>query len=214
VNALGNALAALHAAGFADSELAVGGAIAFAESGFNPAAIKHEPDGSTSYGEWQINSSHGYPELASGAWSSLAVNAQLAKRVWDAQGWNAWSTHKPTDVTGYARYNLMLGQAIIQVTTMYGPAAGAAAAAGAGTSAVSGAGAGATELAGNTLKGFTQLVQEPLSVVDWLTKPGTWYRIGKVTIGAAVIIAGIVVLTRKPLAVAGVSTAKIAAAAA
>lgn len=217
MSGVSDAIAALKAAGFPDSELAVGAAIAGAESNFNPAAVAHESDGSTSYGEWQINSSHGYPELASGAWSSTTVNAQLAKRVYDSQGWNAWSTHKPSDPIGYARYLALLPVALTAVTAMYGPTTGAAAAGGAGISAASGAVGGATDVAQSTLSGVESLIQEPLSIIHWLTQPGTWFRIGKVVIGTAAIIAGIVILARKPIGEgvkAGADVAKVAAVAA
>jgi len=207
------ALDALRAAGFVDADLGVGAAIGWAESGFDASATHHEPDGSTSYGVWQINSSHGYPELASGAWASIGVNAQLAKRVHDAQGWNAWSTHKPSDPVGFARYTAYLPIAIANVTGKYGPAAGAAAAAGAGLSTAGGAVAGAEDAASGVLGGVEKLLAEPLAVVHFLTTPGAWIRIGKVVIGAAVIIAGAMLLARKPIEVVGGDAVKAGVAA-
>src|SRR5690242_4461912 len=88
-------------AGFPDGELVTAVAVAFAESTFNEKAVHRNSDGSTDYGLWQINSVHGFPELSSGAWADPAVNARLAYQVWKSQGWNAWSTHKPSDTLGY-----------------------------------------------------------------------------------------------------------------
>lgn len=206
-------LDALRAAGFGDGDLAVGAALGWAESQFDVHAVRHESDGSTSYGVWQINSSHGYPELANGSWSTLSVNAQLAKRVFDAQGWNAWSTHKPSDPIGFARYNAYLPIAITNVTGHFGPAAGAAAAVGAGLSTAGGAVAGAQDAASGVLDGVGKILAEPLALVHFLTTPGAWWRIGKVVIGAAIIVAGAMLLARKPIEVVGGDAVKAGVAA-
>jgi hypothetical protein len=207
-------LDALRAAGFGDGDLAVGAAVGFAESGFNANATAHEPDGSTSYGLWQINSSHGYPELTNGTWSSVTVNAQLAKRVFDAQGWNAWSTHKPSDPIGFARYTAYLPIAVTGVTAHFGPGAGAKAAAGAGVSTAGGAVGGAQDAASGILGGVQSLLAEPLALVHFLTTPDAWIRIGKVVIGTAIIIAGAMILARKPIESVGGGAAKVASVAA
>jgi hypothetical protein len=189
----------LRAAGFKDTQLAVFLAIAFAETGFDAAAVRHEPNGSTSYGEWQINSSHGYPELSNGQWSDPKVNAQLAKRVYDSQGANAWSTHKPSDPIGFARYTGYLPVAVASVTAHFGPVAGAAAAAGAGVSTGAGAAGGAEDVASGALAGVEALLKDPLTVVHWLTEASTWERIGKWGLGGALIFGGILLLARGPI---------------
>lgn len=208
-----DALHALHDAGFPASQLAVGEAVGFAESGWNPHAVAHESDGSTSYGVWQINSSHGFPELANGAWEAVATNAVLAKRVYDSQGWNAWSTHKPTDPIGYARYTAALPPAIALVTAIYGAEAGGASAAGAGGSL----GSSATGTVSDVGSGVTSLIKEPLALLHWLEEPVTWQRIAKVAIGGVIMSAALIILARKPLVSvgkAGVKAGKDAGAAA
>lgn len=202
----GNALRALHAAGFPNSELAVGEAIGFAESGWSPTAVAHESDGSTSYGVWQINSSHGFPELANGSWSNVDTNAVLAKRVYDSQGWNAWSTHKPTDPIGYARYTAAMPAAIALVASVYGASAAASASAGAAGSL----GNSAAGTVSDTTDGIKDLIKEPLALLHWLEEPVTWQRIAKVVIGGVIMSAALIIIARKPLVSAGKAGAKAA----
>ena len=177
---------AAKAAGFPDDQLVTAGAVAYAESGLRTDAVANEPDGSHSYGVWQINSVHGYPETTSGTWSTLGVNAQLAHRVWQAQGWNAWSVHKPSDPVGHTRYLAAVPLATAWVQVVAGPAAAASGAAAATTGEVDGAAGAAKDVLSSPLG----LLTKPLGVLDWLTTPDAWMRILKVGIGAALMIGG------------------------
>lgn len=183
---------AAHAAGFPDSQLVTAVAIAWAESSFDETASHRNSNGSVDYGLWQINTVHGYPELQSGAWRDPAVNAQLAYRVYTAQGWNAWSTHKPTDPVGYTRYQTAIPAAVAYVTQAFGPGVAAAGAAGSAGGLVD----SATGSAGDVISSAADIAKEPLAVLHWLEQPGTWQRIAKVGIGTALVVGGVYLLTR------------------
>lgn len=83
-------------AGGDQSRAAEAAAIALAESGGNPNAIKRNSNGTFDRGLWQINSAHG-------ALSTTGVdsNAKAAVRIQEESGWGVWTTFK----TGaYKRY--------------------------------------------------------------------------------------------------------------
>ena len=69
-------------------------AIALAESGGNAAAVGGpNRNGTRDYGAWQINEIH-KTILATGDWRDLNANALMAKRVFDMQGYTAWTVYK------------------------------------------------------------------------------------------------------------------------
>lgn len=192
------------AAGFPKEELVTAVAVAYAESSFNEQATHRNDDGSTDYGLWQINSVHKFAELSSGAWADPKVNAQLALSVWKSQGWNAWSVHKPSNPTGYARYVAAIPAATAFVTAALGPGAGAAGATNipfdAGSS-IAGGGADAFNVA-------TAIAKEPLAVLKWLQDPQSWYRIVTLVAGGALMVGGIYLFLVSSLAKPIVSGAK------
>lgn len=187
---------AAKAAGFPDDQLVTAVAIAYAESSFNAAAVAHEPNGTYSYGLWQINSVHGYPELAAGGpWQQPNVNAQLAKRVFDKQGWGAWSTFSPSDPVGYARYTAARPAAVGYVAA----AVGAKAAAAGALDTPGAVAAGIADDAGAALTVAAEIAKEPLSVLRWLTRPDTWVRIAYVVAGGALVVGGVWLLINSTL---------------
>lgn len=181
-----------HDAGFPNSQLVTAVAIAYAESSFNETSTHHNQDGSTDYGLWQINSVHNFPEVTSGAWRDPRVNAQLAYRVYTAQGWNAWSTHKPTDPVGYARYTAAIPFAVSYVTAAYGPVVAAEGSAMVGVGTVQGVGG----VVQDTVTNAANIAQAPLAALKFLEQPGTWVRIGKFMIGIALVIGGLVLVAK------------------
>ena len=185
---------AAKAAGFPDHELVTAVAIAYAESSFNENASVREPDGSYSYGLWQINSVHGFAELtaASGAWRNPATNAQLAKRVWDGSGWGAWSVYKPSGGAGYARFLAARPAAVGFVAAAVGPAAAAAGAGGTGLELFEGAADDVADAASLA----AEIAKEPLAILRWLTRPDTWVRIAYVIGGGALVIGGLFLFVR------------------
>lgn len=187
---------AAKAAGFPNGELVTAVAVAYAESTFNASATHKNSDGSTDYGLWQINSSHGFPELSNGSWATPTVNAQLAYRVWKAQGWNAWSVHKPSDAIGYARYVAAIPAAEAFVLAGTGVSAAAAGAVGLPGDAASSA-AGTAE---DALTLTAEIAKEPLTVLKWFEQPDTWWRILKLGVGSALLITGVYLLVTSAIA--------------
>jgi Lysozyme like domain len=87
-------------AGFSDSDAVIAAAIAWAESGGDPSVYNAEagapggtPQGQGSYGLWQIYL-RDHPEFAGQNLYDPQTNANAAFRVYQKQGWNAWSTFK------------------------------------------------------------------------------------------------------------------------
>jgi hypothetical protein len=88
-----DATSAALAAGFTPAEAPIMAAIAIAESAGNASAVSRpNTNGTTDFGAWQINSSHA-AVLNSGDRFSLADNARMARQVYVAQGFKAWSTY-------------------------------------------------------------------------------------------------------------------------
>lgn len=107
---------AAYIAGFRGNDLVIAVAVAGpgAESGWTTDAINRNPNGSTDYGVWQINSIHKGGLVPTSfyegtTWQSPVVNAQAARKVWDAQGWRAWVAYK----NGSYKANLPAAQAAV-----------------------------------------------------------------------------------------------------
>ena len=193
----GDVARAARSAGFLNDDLITATAIAFAESGFNTTVIANEPDGSKSYGLWQINSSHGFAELSSGAWQDPAVNAALAYRVFKSQGWNAWSTHKPTDTAGYARYIAARPAAAAYVAIAMGdPKSAVKSIIGTPGDVAS----SATGAAGQAFDLIAEIAKEPLTVLKWFEQPETWYRIARLVAGGILLTTGVYLFMTSALA--------------
>lgn len=96
----------MHNAGFPTAAIPTGLAIMQAESGGNPAATNHNTNGSTDYGLFQINSVHS-SILQSGNWQDPQSNINMAYQVYKNAGnsWSPWSTYNSG---AYQRY-LALG---------------------------------------------------------------------------------------------------------
>lgn len=183
-------------AGFPDVELVTAVAIAYAESTLNANATHRNPDGTTDYGLWQINSIHGFPEIASGAWADPATNARLAYAVWKKQGWNAWSTHKPSDALGYARYVGAIPAAEAWVAEGVGVGA---AAMGPGKLPFD-VGSTAVGTATDATSALVEIAKEPLAVLKFFEQPDTWYRIFRALVGGALLVGGVYLLVTSSIA--------------
>ena len=94
-------------AGFSDSDAAIMASIAMGESGGDVRA-RYNPDGSTgedSYGLWQINMDPKYVDERMQLFGisskeqlfDPATNAMAAKKIWDQQGFGAWTEYKNND---------------------------------------------------------------------------------------------------------------------
>ena len=84
-------------AGFSGTDLIIAVAVAIAESSGNPQAYNPEveagtPSGQGSYGLWQIYLK-AHPEFSGQNLYDPQINANAAYRVFQEQGWSAWSTY-------------------------------------------------------------------------------------------------------------------------
>lgn len=115
-------VAAGHAAisaGFTGNDVAVAIAVAGAESSYQPTATNLNSNGTTDYGEWQINSIH--PDvLATGDWRRVGDNARMARSIFNdsvrsgLSGWTPWATFNS------GRYLTWMPQARQAVASMFG----------------------------------------------------------------------------------------------
>lgn len=183
------------------AKIAMAIAIAEAESGGNPKAYngKGRDD---SYGLWQINmKAHSLTQLGIGSKEALydpVTNARAMVKISNSgANWKPWSTY-PLRAAAYLP-----------------PATAAAAAFLANPStaaqyveAAPGAVADATGV-GALAQGFTEAVQTPLRVVNWLTEPGTWIRIALFTLGGALVVGGALLFARPALESAAGEAVKV-----
>lgn len=86
--------AAANAGGFSGLNQVIAVAVALAESSGNSTAIAREPNGTTSYGLWQINSIHS-DLLKANDWQNPNNNALMANAIFRQRGntWLPWSVY-------------------------------------------------------------------------------------------------------------------------
>jgi hypothetical protein len=149
----------------------------------DPTATHKNTDGSTDYGLWQVNSIHGYPvdQLL-----TSTGNARAAFEVWKSSGWEAWSTFKS------GAYLLFL------------PRAKSAVASGTGQGRDPGVAAGTGSGVAPTLTTLDVIVKALGGFVGWVGNPHNWMRVAEVTIGGALVIAGLSVVANSSKAVKSV----------
>lgn len=85
-------------AGFTGDDVAIAAAVAMAESSGNPRIYNPEtaagtPSGKGSYGLWQIYL-NAHPQFSGWNLYDPQTNANAAFRVWQQEGWRAWTTYK------------------------------------------------------------------------------------------------------------------------
>lgn len=181
------------AAGFAGNDIRTAVALAYAESNFSTLVTHRNADGSTDYGEWQINSVHKqFGSFATNGWQNGQTNAKMAYSVYKAQGFGAWSTY------GGSRY--LAGLTIFDEANGQGLVGDLAQAA-----------------AGNAAPLAADYATGDSGVTDFITaleNPHVWLRVAMVLVGGGLVLAGISIAAR-PLtdkAAAGAAqVAKIAA---
>lgn len=109
---------AAYQAGFRGEDLAKAVAVAMAESSGNPNArgdVDLQEPGEQSTGLWQV---HYRPSRDEGnqfrdprANTDPVQNAKNAKKIWDQQGWNAWSVTHGTPESNHNHYSRYLDDA-------------------------------------------------------------------------------------------------------
>lgn len=85
-------------AGWRGNDTVIAIAVCLAESGGNVDSSFNDPNGTTDYGLWQVNSVHFNESGWSSAWIPPELllpsnNAAAAYHVWQSSGWGAWSTY-------------------------------------------------------------------------------------------------------------------------
>jgi hypothetical protein len=179
-------------------------AIAMAESGGNPRAFNGK-NRDESYGLWQINmkaSEVGDRKKMLG----ITSNEQLYDPVTNARAmvkisksgtsWSPWSTYP------------LMAAAFLPAATA---ATGVYLANPSKAAEVAGNTAGqVTDGAASLAQSVSEAVQTPVRVLNWLTEPGTWVRIGLFGIGAAMVVAGVTIFVRPAVNSALGDAAKIA----
>lgn len=177
---------ALAAAGVPTAAIPIGVAIGFAESGGNTTATHQNSDAhaSVDYGVWQING-YWHPELFSRyKWSDLNDNAKMAAIVYEQadNSWSPWSTFKG------GQYQKFMGTA-------------SAASSGVTSSGATGAASGATVDA--TALGLVDNTSAALTALNdfftVLSSPDMWRRIAIGLAGVLLVVAGVIVVFRRPI---------------
>lgn len=183
------------------TKIAMAVAIAEAESGGNPKAYNGK-GADDSYGLWQINmKAHSVGELGISSKDALydpVTNARAMVKISGSGGnWKPWSTY-PLRAAAY------LPPATAATAAFLANPDTAAQYVVAGSEQV----ADATGV-GALAQGFTEAVQTPLRMLNWLTEPGTWIRIALFGLGASMIIGGALMFARPAIEGAAGSAMKV-----
>jgi hypothetical protein len=180
------------AAGFKGADLRMAVAVAYAESGGNPAAhaLTSRED---SRGLWQINV-RAHPEFAGSNLYDPATNARAAKAVLAKQGWSAWSVY----TNGKAMLYLPSVTAAIAQTDLGNAIAG-------GIVDQSNPG-GAINEAVQTGNAIVSVGQLAAKAGNWINNPRNWIRVLYVVVGGMLVV-GALVLVAWPVAEPAVKTA-------
>ena len=182
---------AMRKAGWPETAIPVGVAVALAESGGNPSAVNHSNrNGSKDYGLFQINSVH-KELLAKHNWSDPVDNARMALSVYKGAGnkWTPWSVYKSGS---YRRF--YTGQADGDPSTTADDEKGDSFADGIRDGLTGGA-TGATSLGVFSL--------------GYLGDQSFWKRFGIGLLAVGLIIAGIIIIFRQPLTDVGKGLANL-----
>jgi hypothetical protein len=168
------------AAGFRGADLRMAVAVAYAESGGNPAAhaLTSRED---SRGLWQINV-RAHPEFRNVNLYDPATNARAAKTVLGKQGWRAWSVY----TNGRALLFLPSVTAAIGQMDLGNAIAG-------GIVDQSNPGGILNEAVqtGNAIVSIGSLAAK---AGTWISDPRNWLRIVYVALGGALVIGALVVV--------------------
>lgn len=181
-------------AGFRGDEIATAVAVALAESGGNTTAVNSkEPDGSTSYGLWQINSVHA-GLLKNGDWRNALDNARMAYQVYTNAGkkWTPWG------VFNRNRHLLFMPRGILAAKGIPG-------------------GAAIAPVPGSDLFPGTEAIGDVKAALDkigelgkFVTDPHNWLRVGTILIGTSLLAILALNAIRTPVASAAKTVTKVA----
>ena len=165
-------------------------AIAMAESSGNNVIQQGQPYRTTGYGLWQITPGNSEPQFGvDQAMLNPVNNAKAAYAKYQRQGLGAWTTYKDGAYTKY----------------LNGNPAGVGNASGTGNAAPAGAPgfvssdplAGVVDSITNSIGAPFQDIAKSFSIIDKLSLPQTWVRIGAGVFGLAAVTFGVVFLARE-----------------
>lgn len=152
--------------GFSGLNQTIAVAVSLAESGGDPTAIANEPDGSHSYGLWQINSVH-TDVLRMGNWQDPATNARMAFRIFtENRGWTPWSTYNNL------RYQMFMSRA---------------------QTAVPNAAATDNTTALDNVPGLSS-ISDAVKFFSFIANPHNWYRLALILTGITLLVIVAVVI--------------------
>jgi hypothetical protein len=186
------------------AKIAMAVAIAMAESGGNPRSYNGKGR-DESYGLWQINmkaSEVGDRKKMLGIASNEALfdpvtNARaMVKISKSGSTWSPWSTYPLRAAAYLPAATAATGVYLANPSTVGDYAVGTA-------DQVSDGAAGLAQA-------VSEAVQTPARMLNWLTEPGTWMRIGMFVIGGSMVIVGVTIFARPALTGAVGDVAKIA----
>lgn len=191
---------AAYQAGFRQPALAVAVSVAYAESGFDPAAKNPT---STATGLWQILASH--EEFKGWDLTDPATNAKAAYQLYSESGWAPWASSKGSWSTkeGIAvgvKGSALPDKGLSALANSLLPGDPVPQDPGAAIDAV---------VPGNPVAA----VKTGTDVLVWLADPANWQRIVFVGVGAAMLIIGLNIVAR-PVTAPVVSAVKKTAGAA
>lgn len=193
--------ASMRKAGFPESAIPTGVAVAMAESGGDPTQINTaNRNGSRDYGLFQINTVHG-SLLQQGDWRNPDDNAKMAYKVWVDAGrkWTPWAVYNS------GSYTKFLSGVLPKTSTTNPPAQ-------------SSAGSGGEVRDGADVRNQNSGTYTPIvtgfgvfaEIWNAFVSPEFWNKFLLFLLAAFLIIAGTIVLLRKPIGTAaevGVSAA-------
>jgi hypothetical protein len=189
-------------AGFKGVNLQVAVAVSCAEDPSHELTA-HNTKGEDSRGLWQINvARNANPDLAGMNLFDGATNARAAKIVHDRQGWTAWSVFKNQS---YLLYMPRAGLAISREPSI--SLAESDVVAGAVSTSSVGQAVGTVAEAGGAIQQVGDLAAR---AGTFLANPRSWIRIVYVAVGAALVVAALMIVARPVVEPAAKAVADIA----
>jgi len=180
-------------AGFNTTDLLVTAlAVAYGESSWNESAKNNI--GAGHYGLWQISALHFDPKKVK--WDHGLINATLAKKVYDKQGWKAWTVYS---TGGYKLYIEKAKTAAAEFKSRF-PTIGI----GIEVNEFTG---GVSDAVGGVVDDVLAPVKEFADKLGFFFDPNNWKRLGFMLGGAAMMTVALIVIMKNTGAGAAVTTA-------
>ncbi len=174
-------------AGFPPSAVPTGIGIAHAESGANPSAVNnYNTNGTKDYGLFQINSVHS-SLLQKYNWQNAQQNADMAYQVYHAAGnsWTPWSTYNSGSYRKFVDNTVAIPQTKTPVSTSGNANASNAA------FALPLPPINSLPIIGGSINAYTKFQ-------EWMKN--IWHRLFWFLMGLVMLIVGLIIVFRRPIA--------------